>query len=174
MQMMQKFRKGDLVRVAKDLGPHMSHFTGDCEAIVMGSYADQFGGDDHKSYKLYLNGVGESSWYDEWQLTLIESGRLDKLQTWKDEADAESKQKGNLDWIFSNGQSVIDKPHNSSIQALAECFGLTNLWGSRGEGIDYYANSMSTLLLAEPYLKAGDKSGWMEFCELIRKTQKKY
>ena len=55
--MMQKFKKGDMVRVAKDLGPYMSHFTGDCEAIVMGSYADLFGGDDRKSYKLYLKVV---------------------------------------------------------------------------------------------------------------------
>ena len=157
---MQKFKKGDLVRVTKDLGPHMSYFPRDCGAIVIGSYADQFGGSDCKNYTLYLNGIGECSWYDEWQLTLIESGKLDKLETWKEEVDAENKQKGNLDWIFSNGQSVIDKPHDSSIQALAECFGLTNLWGSRGEGIVYYTNSMNTLLLASPYLKAGDKSGW--------------
>ena len=168
---MQKFEKGDLVRVAKDLGEHMSHFDSDCDAIVIGSYADRYGGSDCKSYTLYLYGIGECSWYNGQQLTLIESGRLDKLQAWKEEADAESELKGNLDWIFSNGQSVIDKPHSASIQALAKCFGLTNLWGSRGEGFDYYKNSVNTLLIAEPYLKSADKSGWMELCELIRKQK---
>jgi len=164
---MQKFHKGDWVRVAKDLGPHMSHFTGDCEAIVIGSYADQFGGKDHENYTLHLKGRGQCSWYYGSQLTLIESGRLDKLQAWEDEADAERKQKSDLDWIFPNGEAVLKAPHGASIQALANCFGLTNLWGSRGEGIDYYRNAIGTQRMAEPYLKAGDKAGWLEHCATL-------
>ena len=89
---MQKFQKGDWVRIAKDLGPHMRHFTGDCEAIVIGSYADQYGGDNRNNYTLHLKGSGQCSWYYGHQLTLIESGRLDKLQAWEDEAEAEHKQ----------------------------------------------------------------------------------
>jgi hypothetical protein len=174
---MQKFKNGDLVRVAKDLGPRMSHFTADCDAIVIGSYADQFGGgsddDDEDSraqhqYTLYLKDEGETSWYEEDQLTLIESGRRDKLKEWKAASKAEAKQKGDLDWIFANGPAVAEKPHGASIQALAECFGLTNLWGRNGEGITYYSNAMGTLELAAPYLKAGDKAGWLARCELLR------
>ena len=56
---MQKFKKGDYVRVAKDLGPSMGHFPADCDAIVIGSYKDQYGGSDTKSYTLSLKGNGE-------------------------------------------------------------------------------------------------------------------
>ena len=165
---MQKFQKGDWVRVAKDLGPSMSHFTADCEAIVIGSYADQFGGSNGNSYTLHPKGRGQSSWYYGNQLKLIESGCLDKLQAWEDEAEAERKQKSDLEWIFLNGAAVAEKPHGASIEALAKCFGLTNLWGRNGEGITYYSNSMVTLDLAAPYLKAGDKDGWLKRCELLR------
>lgn len=158
---MQKFQKGDWVRIAKDLGPSMSHFTADCEAIVIGSYKDQYGGDNTDSFTLHLKGRGQSSWYYDSQLTMIESGRLDKLQAWEEEAEAERKQKSDLEWIFANGPEVAEKPHGASIQALAECFGLTNLWGRNGEGITYYSNAMGTLELAAPYLKAGDKAGWL-------------
>jgi hypothetical protein len=165
---MQKFQKGDWVRVAKDLGPSMSHFAADCEAIVVGSYKDQYGGNNIDSFTLHLKGSGQCSWYYASQLTLIESGRLDKLQAWEDEAEAERKEKSDLDWIFANGQAVAEKPHGASIQALAECFGLTNLWGRNGEGITYYSNAMGTLELAAPYLKAGDKAGWLARCELLQ------
>lgn len=162
---MQKFQNGDWVRVAKDLGPHMSHFTADCEAIVIGSYADQYGGKNHEDYTLHLKGCGQCSWYYGSQLTLIEPGRLDKLKQWEDEAEAERQQKSDLDWVFANGEEVLKKPHGASISALAKCFGLTNLWGSRGEGIAYYSNAMGTMQLATPYLKAGDKDGWLACCK---------
>ena len=164
---MQKFQNGDWVRVAKDLGEHMSNFTADCEAIVIGSYADKFGGNDTESYTLHFKGRGECAWYYESQLTLIERGRLDKLKQWQDEQEAERKQKSDLDWIFSHGAEVIDKPHGASIQALANCFGLTNLWGSRGEGFVYYENAMVTLALSEKFLQAGDKDGWLAHCEKL-------
>ena len=165
---MQKFQKGDWVQVAKDLGPSMSHFTADCEAIVIGSYADQYGGSNRNSFTLHLKGRGQSSWYYGNQLTLIESGRKDKLRQWKATAKAEVKQKSDLDWIFANGPAVAEKPHGASIAALAKCFGLTNLWGRNGEGITYYSNAMGTLELAMPYLKAGDKAGWLAHCESLR------
>lgn len=164
---MQKFQKGDWVQVAKDLGSGMSHFTADCEAIVEYSYNDRYGGGDTKSYSLHLKGSGSCSWYRENQLTLIESGRLDKLQEWKDSAEAERAQKSDLDWIFANGSEVYDKAYGASIQALANCFGLTNLWGNRGEGITYYSNAMKTLVMAAPFLAAGDKTGWLEHCKAI-------
>lgn len=166
--MRQKFHKGDWVRVAKDLGPMMKHFPADCEAIVLGSYADQYGGDERNSFTLYLKGHGLCAWYYGSQLTLIESGRVDKLKNWKDEAEAERKQKSDLDWIFANGPEVAEKPHDASIRALAKCFGLTNLWGSNGEGVTYYSNAIGTLELAAPYLKAGDKAGWLARCEVLR------
>ena len=165
---MQKFQKGDWVRVAKDLGRSMRHFTANCEAIVIGSYADQYGGDCREDYTLHLKESGECSWYHGHQLTLIESGRMDTLQAWEEEKEAARRQKSDLDWIFANGSDVLERRHGASIQALANCFGLTNLWGSRGEGITYYSNALGTLKLAEPYLKVGDKAGWLVHCESLR------
>jgi len=164
----QKFSKGDWVRVADDLGPSMRHFTAGCEAIVIGSYADQYGGDDITSYTLHLKGSGRCSWYHEHQLTLIEAGRADKLARWEEAIEAERRQKGDLDWIFSHGPEVSEKPHGASIQALANCFGLTDLWGPNGEGITYYTNAQGTLALAEPFLRTNDKAGWLSHCESLR------
>lgn len=161
----QKFHNGDLVRVAKDLGPMMSHFTGDCEAIVQYSYADKYGGSNTDSYGLHLKGHGEVAWYHEWQLALIESGRGDLLKQWKDEEAADDAQKSDLDWIFAHGQEVIEKGYGASVEALAACFGLTNLWGSRGEGVVYYANAMATIRAATPFLAIGDKAAYLKTCE---------
>jgi hypothetical protein len=72
----QKFPIGTRVFVAKDLGPAMSHFPSGCEAIVDGTYAQQYGGRDTKSYDLQLldeNGspCNRVAWYHEDQLTWI-------------------------------------------------------------------------------------------------------
>jgi hypothetical protein len=78
----QKFFLGDRVRIAADLGPTMSHFDKDCEAIVWYSYAEQYGGSgkDLDRFSLFIlpNG-GSASWYYADQLTLIEPNRLDML-----------------------------------------------------------------------------------------------
>lgn len=164
----QKFQKGDLVRIADDLGPGMSHFTSGVEAIVIGSFADKYGGRNRRDYTLYLRGGGECSWYKEHQLELIERGRLDLLEDWKREKTEEVKQKSDLDWIFANGGLVLEEAHGSSVAALAKCFGCHNLWGSRGEGVTYYQNSLCVLRMADGYLRAGDKEGWLKRSEEIR------
>ena len=165
---MQKFHKGDWVRVAKDLGPPMRFFTADCEAIVISSYADEYGGDNTKSYTIYIKGEGECSWYEEHQLDMIEGGRLDKLKQWEDESEAERRQKSDIDWIFSHGQEVLESANSASIESLAACSGLMNLWGNHGEGFAYYLNAVGTLELAKPFLEAGDKTGWLVLCETLR------
>jgi len=156
----QVFHKGDLVHVTKDMPSYMSHFTGDTDAIVIGSYADQYGGSDTKDYTLHLKSGGQCSWYEENQLTLIEANRIDLLETWEQERDAEIEQKSDLDWIFENGPEVAESPHGASLQALADSLGLGSLWGSRGEGITYYTRSMQILEIASPYLIAKDRVGW--------------
>ena len=163
--MSQQFHKGDWVRVAKDLGDSMRHFPADCEAIVIGSYKDQFGGGNTNNYTLYLKNHGECSWYQTHQLTLIKQGRTDLLKQWKAKINAEIRKKSDLDWIFRNGPDVLNHPTGASIEALAACFGMTNLWGNHGEGFIYYENAMMTLHLAAPYLKNKDKAGWLSLCE---------
>lgn len=71
----QKFPNGSRVHICKDLGGCMSHFTSDCNATVKYTYAHAYGGNDIKSYCLDIDGVGEVSWYEEWQLTATNEPR---------------------------------------------------------------------------------------------------
>lgn len=80
---MQKFNKGDKVKVADDLGEHMSHFQSGMEAIVIGSYKDQYGGSDTESYTIHIQGQGETSWYYEHQMELVEKGCYEELDNWE-------------------------------------------------------------------------------------------
>jgi len=157
---MQKFHKGDLVRIAKDLGSMMSHFESDCDAIVKHGSG--------KNYCLYLKGMGEHSWYEEWQLTLIESDRLDLLKTWQEAEKQEDKLHGDLDWIFNQGGEILRKATGATISALAKTLGICNLWGSHGEGFTYYQNAISILGMVEPFLKNKDKNGWLEYVKSFK------
>ena len=170
---MQKFVKGDLVRVAKDLGGSMSHFKKDCDAIVMYSYNDKYGGGESqtKEYCLHIKGHGETSWYYENQLTLIGHNRLDMLKQWEDEQEIERKEKADIDWIFAHGKEVLERTHGATIGTLAAELGITNLWGSHGEGFVYYQNAMQILLLAKPFLENNDKEGWLIFAKALRATK---
>lgn len=153
----QKFHKGDYVKAVWG-GPAE-------DAVVIGSYADQYGGYSqhcHSEYTVSTREGGRCSWYSDNQLTLIEHGRLDLLKKWDKEREQDAKQKSDLDWIFSHGSEVLERKYGASIQALANCFGVTNLWGSSGEGITYYENSVTTLQYAYEFLVSGDKQGWLE------------
>ena len=77
MRHKQKFHHGDLVRIADKLPVHMSHFGNEGHlAVVVGSYEDQFGGIQDNwngpDYTLSVQGGGESSWWPESLLTLVE------------------------------------------------------------------------------------------------------
>lgn len=161
----QKYKNGDLVRVAKDLGPLMSHFTSDCDAIVIHSYADKYGGDNINSYCIHIKGEGQCAWYEEDQLTLIESDRLDILCKWEQESEEESILKSNINWIFANGEEVLKGAHGSTISELGKYLGIKDLWGSSGEGFVYYLNAMTILEFAEPFLRSGDKQGYLDACK---------
>ena len=164
----QKFSKGDYIKIDEDLGKSMSHFQSGCEAIVIGSYKDQYGGSNIKSYTLHIKGGGQTSWYYEHQLTLIEANRLDLLEQWVADRKLDDDMKSDLDWIFEHGPEVLAGQHPASVPALANCFGLTNLWGSHGEGITYDHNARGTLWLAKPFLECGDRQGWLDYCVELR------
>lgn len=153
--------------MAKNLGEGMSHFTNDCEAIVMYTYSERYCGGDDKSYCIHIKGKGKTSWYDESQLELIETNKADLLEQWESEAKQEYDLKSDLDWIFKHGKDVLEGPVGATVAALAKCFGLTNLWGSKGEGATYWLNAMTTIEMAKPFLEAGDKEGWLNHCKTI-------
>ena len=165
----QRFNKGDLVQVAKNLGSSMSHFTSDCRAIVIGSYTDQFGGGEgeNPSYSLYIEGKGRVSWYHENQLTMIESGQHELLEKWEAELKADDEKHADMDWIFANGKDLIKTAPGASVAALAKHLGCTNLWGRNGEGTTYFENARITMYIAGPFLETGDKDGYIQHCKDI-------
>ena len=72
---MQKFKRGDVVHIASDLGKSMSHFEKDKDVIILYSYAEQYGGGNTKSYSvLFPDNGNEVSWYEEHQLTFLRYG----------------------------------------------------------------------------------------------------
>lgn len=77
----QKFRCGQRVRIAADLGSAMKHFPADRLATVRYTHAHAYGGDSVKSYCLDVDGIGEISWYEERQLIPVE-------EEWPEEIDA--------------------------------------------------------------------------------------
>ena len=83
----QKFAIGDKVFITKDLPVNMKHFTGGVKATVVGTYAQLvYGGAQgniryYKMYTLKIPGEGESSWYDEDQLTLVSSNKSVKEES---------------------------------------------------------------------------------------------
>lgn len=71
------FQIGDVVLIAKDLGPSMRHFACDIDAIVMETYNTEYGSGApilNDDYGLYIRGRGYCSWYHPSQLTKI--GRM--------------------------------------------------------------------------------------------------
>jgi hypothetical protein len=161
----QKFHKGDLVHVAKDLGRSMRHFTADIDAIVIGSYDDQYGGGSTDNYTLFLKGHGRCSWYYEGQLELIEANRPDLLEQWEREKAEEIQLKGGRDWIFEHGPEILLSPHGASIETLGRDLGCEDLWGSHGEGFTYAINAAAVMSLASFFLEKKDKEGWLKFAE---------
>ena len=67
----QKYPKGTLVQIDKDLGSSMSHFPSEIQAVVIGTYSQLCGGDDVDSYAICHARSTYTSWYHEHQLTKI-------------------------------------------------------------------------------------------------------
>lgn len=137
---MQKFKKGTVVRIAKDLGKSMSHFTNDCLAIVEYTYAEKYWGTDTKSYSLYIEGKGSCAWYSEHQLTYISDDGADLLQQWKNVAD--NKRKVESEWERIYGESPKDLPQNTITYLWENVMKYGSIWGKCGEGFVAHQNSM--------------------------------
>ena len=78
----QKFFKGDLVHIG-NMPNYMRHFDNNCDAIVLYTYAEQYGAHSprcHHQYGVYLlPDRGECAWYEEDQLTFKSEDRFDLL-----------------------------------------------------------------------------------------------
>lgn len=131
METTQKFKRGNLVRIAKNLGSMMSHFDNDKDAIIVGSYADQFGGDNTKSYTLmFVDTGGKCSWYQEHQLTLIDEGGEHLFEQAEKNRKCISEQDTNLSYILSNLDGGLS---SESILLLFDMLGYNTSFHSNGE-----------------------------------------
>jgi hypothetical protein len=159
---MQKFKRGDVVRIADDLGPSMDHFDGKGEAaVVMGSYADEYGGENTSSYTLMLEDGNEVSWYEEHQLTFIRRDKKE-IQRRTKARDEREEQETSLAWIVANWAQIRNSVPGATMQHLATMAGLGDLWGARGEGMDYFANALAVFRLFDPALSNGDEAAVRE------------
>ena len=153
----QKFHRGDVVHIAKDLGSLMAHFDADKDAIVMGSYRDQYGGSNTRDYTLMFCDTGyECSWYQEEQLTFLRHGgepEIEKVLFLKAKREATET---DLDWIIANWLAIRENPSGATMGALMRLIGITNPW-PHGEGFELADNQMKTFLLLDPALSTGDK-----------------
>jgi hypothetical protein len=160
----QKFKRGDHIKIADDLGKSMAHFQSGVEGIVIGSYADKYGGKTIDSYTIHIKGHGQVSWYYENQLTLIKKGRIDLLEVWeKEAADLKTKER-DLDWIFSpeHAHENFQLPGESA-QALADELKLGSLWGRSGEGLTWQRNYAVINQSAGIFVRTGDRAGFEIF-----------
>jgi hypothetical protein len=151
----QKFRRGDVVHIAKDLGSYMSHFDNDQDAVVMYSYAEKYGGSDVDSWcLLFCETGGEVSWYHTHQLTFLRHGGQEEIDRIKNAKDVREAKETDLAWIVSNWKTIRNKVPGPTMGELMRRVGITNPWGSRGEGITWYCNAMATMELLDPILSA--------------------
>lgn len=154
----QKYKRGDVVHIAVDLGQSMSHFKKDKDVVILGSYADQFGGSNTSDYTvLFLEDGNESSWYGEHQLTFLRHGGEEFISEIKKTRNERNEVVSDLGWIVDNWKNIrIDGIPGATMTKLMLLIGITNPWGNRGEGIDYYNHSRYTMKCLDEVLLTGD------------------
>lgn len=149
---MSKFNVGDLVEVKSE---------DKCAAIIL-EFNKCNGG-----YSLFRRYSGVAAWFHSSELAFVEKGREDLLHEWKAEIENTRKIQSDIDWVFANGNEVIGKMYEPSIQRLADMLKIGDLWGKRGEGFVFISNSYKVLLLARKFLEVGDKEGFVSYCESL-------
>ena len=156
----QKFKRGDVVHIAADLGQSKSHFKKDKDVVIIGSYADQFGGGNIDDYSvMFLDTGNECSWYDEHQLTFLYYGGEELITKITKEREQREKVESDLGWIVDNWKELrIGKIAKTGawMRKLMSLIGITNPWGNHGEGIDYFSNAKYTMDCLDPVLLTGD------------------
>ncbi len=167
----QKFTRGDVVHIAADLGSSMFHFEKDKDVVILGSYADKFGGTNTHSYTvLFIEDGNEISWYEEYQLTFLrheDEGFIEKIKKAREEYDAKVSQ---LDWIVDHWKDVRSSLPQSSAVKLMALIGITEPWGKHGEYWDFYEHYSLTFKLLDPVLLTGDIKKVEEFIQNIEKA----
>ena len=94
--------------------------------------------------------------------------KLDLFKGWQKKRQALDKQRCTLDWIFKNGELILEDVEiaNQICRPLAECLGV-QLWG-RWKSVDRTGVSYrveNIIELAAPYLRRGDRKGFGDFAK---------
>lgn len=154
---MQKFKRGDIVHVNKELPPYMNHFRADFDAIIIGSYADQYGGSDVDSYTIMEPDTGGTiSWYYTSNLSFVREGHDEEIQEIERQRAMREQQESDLVWIVKNWPRIRENPSGFTMCALMKLIGITNPWGRHGEGFVYHGNAMNTHAGLDSALSTGD------------------
>ena len=85
----QKFYESDLVQIADDLGPCMSHFRRGCLAMVVDSKWKDWG---VYEYTLLFDNGNTCAWYAENQLTLKGERQTDLYHEWQADVEEEEEE----------------------------------------------------------------------------------
>jgi len=156
----------DVVRVCKDLGKSMSHFSSDCDAVVVKICGD------NKQYGLYIRGKGFSAWYHESQLALIKSSSEETLREFENEVESIKKMRSDISWIFNNGKEIVkDGVHSETVNTLAKLLGKSFKDSSNGEMFNYIQHAQYVCSIARPFLEKCDKDGFLEYAKSINKEK---
>ena len=170
--MKQKFKRGDVVHIATDLRQSMSHFEKDIDVVILGSYADQFGGNNTEDYTvLFLDSGTEVSWYSEEQLTFLRHGGEKLIDEIKKAESQRQKVESNLNWIVGNWEKIRLKTPSATINKLMSLIGITNPWGNHGEGIDYANHARYTFRCLDTVLLTGDTKKVERFIDKFPKIK---
>lgn len=167
----QKFKRGDVVHIAANLSCAMSHFEKDKDVVILGSYADQFGGSNTKDYSvMFLDTGDEVSWYHEKQFTFLRyEGEkiIEKIRKTREEYDTKVSQ---LNWIIANWENIKHStPHASAVKLMA-LVGITKPFGEHGEYWDFCQHWQLTYKLLDPILSTGDIKRIKNFIAEIEKV----
>lgn len=118
----QEHKIGDLVIVKKWFWEDGDSYVG-MKAIISGTYASQYGGNDHESLSLTFEDGGSSSWWYASKLELIQRDCSHLIDEWKAAAKTLADKHSDLDFIFANLDEVLETKYTASIQSVYSYLG---------------------------------------------------
>lgn len=157
--MSQKFKRGDKVHIAASLGSSMAHFQADKDAIIIGSYRDEYGGGPEKEKQytvLMCDNGGRCSWYYDEQLTFVEHVGEAGIQEIDERRKAKDAMESDLTWIVAHWKEIQGSPSGATCEALMRLIGITEPWGSHGEGFVWQSNALNTVSALNDALMSGN------------------
>jgi len=153
--MIQQFRRGDRVRVEHELHPG--------EAIVIGSYNDQYASGSRECYTLLFCSDGNQvSWFEPQQMTFLSHAGEAAIEELDEQRRKAVAQQSQLEWIIAHWPDIT----GASFEALAKACNLPSCWGAEGEGISFYANALTLKRLLDTAMRAGIEAARSKIAEI--------